>query len=78
METQKTPDSQSNLEKEKWSWRNQAQTSDYTIKLQSLKQYGAGTKTEIKISRTGQNVQRLTHVPMVTESKKKEAKIYNG
>ena len=23
METQKTPDSQSNLEKEKWSWRNQ-------------------------------------------------------
>ena len=31
--TQKTPDSQSNLEKENWSWRNQAQTSDYTIKL---------------------------------------------
>ena len=24
METQKTPSSQSNLEKEKWSWRNQA------------------------------------------------------
>ena len=24
METQKTPNSQSNLEKEKWSWRNQA------------------------------------------------------
>ena len=24
METQKTPDSQRNLEKEKWSWRNQA------------------------------------------------------
>ena len=23
METQKTPNSQSNLEKEKWSWRNQ-------------------------------------------------------
>ena len=24
METEKTPNSQSNLEKEKWSWRNQA------------------------------------------------------
>ena len=24
METQKTPNSQSNLEKEKWSWRNEA------------------------------------------------------
>ena len=24
METQKTPNSKSNLEKEKWSWRNQA------------------------------------------------------
>ena len=24
METQKTPNSQSNLEKEEWSWRNQA------------------------------------------------------
>ena len=24
METQKTPNSQSNLEKEKWSWKNQA------------------------------------------------------
>ena len=24
METQKTPNSQSNLEKEKWSWRNQS------------------------------------------------------
>ena len=24
MDTQKTPNSQSNLEKEKWSWRNQA------------------------------------------------------
>ena len=31
METQKTLNSQSNLEKEKQSWRNQP--SDYTIKL---------------------------------------------
>ena len=33
METQKTPNSQSNLEKEKWSWRNQA--PQFIIILQS-------------------------------------------
>ena len=30
----KTPNSQSNLQKEKWSWRNQVPCSDYTTKLQ--------------------------------------------
>ena len=35
METQKTPDSQSNVEKEKECWRNPVPlTSDYTTKLQ--------------------------------------------
>ena len=28
-------------------------TSDYTTKLQSLKKYGTGTKTEIQTNRTG-------------------------
>ena len=32
METQKTPNSQSNLEKEKWNWRNQ------TLQLQTIPQ----------------------------------------
>ena len=32
--------------------------SDYTTKLQSSKQYGTGTKTEIKINGTQQKVQR--------------------
>ena len=38
---QKTPNSQSNLEKEKWTWRNQASWlhSGYSTKLQSSKQY---------------------------------------
>ena len=44
MEIQKTPDSQSSLEKEEWSW---IPTSDYTTKLQSSSQYGTSTKTEI-------------------------------
>ena len=48
METQKTPNSHNNLEKK----RNGAGgirvlTSDYTIKLQSSRQYGTGTETEI-------------------------------
>ena len=40
----KTSNSQSNLEKEAWNWRNQptCRTSG-----QSLRQYGTGTKTEI-------------------------------
>ena len=33
-------------------------TSDYTRKLHSSKLYATGTKTEIKINRTGQEVQR--------------------
>ena len=48
METQKTPNSQSRLEKEEWSWRNQSfLTSDYTTKLQSSREYDTGTKTVI-------------------------------
>ena len=43
METQKTSNSQSNFEKEESTFR----TSDYTTKLQSSRQYGTGTKTEI-------------------------------
>ena len=34
METQKTLNSQSNPQKEKQSWRNQAPWPDYTTKLQ--------------------------------------------
>ena len=42
METQKTLNSQSNLERE-----STFLTSDYTTKLQSSRQYDTGTKTEI-------------------------------
>ena len=45
METEKTPNSQSNLEKEKQSWRNQAkQLPTLLQKLQAPKPYGTGTK----------------------------------
>ena len=42
------PNSQRKLEKEKWSWCNQPSLiSGYTTKLQSSRQYGIGTETEI-------------------------------
>ena len=53
METQKTPNSQSSLEKEEWSERRMELeesgflTPGYTTKLQLSRQYGTGTKTEI-------------------------------
>ena len=47
MKTQKTPNSQSNLEKEKQLEESGSLTSGYTTKLQSSKQYGTGTKIEI-------------------------------
>ena len=54
-------------------------TPDYTTKLQSSRQYGTGTKTEIKINRTKQKAQRYIHAPMEdTLSLTKEARIYNG
>ena len=45
VETQKTPNSQSNLEKEKWSWRNQVPWLQTVLQSYSSKQYGSGTKT---------------------------------
>ena len=46
MGKEKTPNSQSNLEKEK-QIGGISLTSDSTTKLQSSRQYGIGTKTEI-------------------------------
>ena len=48
METQKIPNSQSNLDKEKTELEESgSRTSDYTTKLQSSRQHGTGTKIEI-------------------------------
>ena len=53
-------------------------TSDYTTKLQSSRQYGTGTKTEIQINDIKQKAQRYIHSLMDTLSLTNEAKIYNG
>ena len=50
---QKTPNNQSNLEKEKTQLEESGSlTSDNTAKLQSSRQYGIGTKTEIQVNGT--------------------------
>ena len=74
MEIQKTSNSQSNLEKEEWN----CLTSGSTTKLQSSRQYGTGTKTEIQINGTKQKAQRKVHTPMDTLCLTKEARIYSG
>ena len=53
-------------------------TSGSTTKPQSSRQYGSGTKTEIKINGTKQKTQREIHVPMDNLSSTEEARIYNG
>ena len=58
MKTQIPLNNQSNLEKEKQLEESTFLISDYTTKLQSSRQFGTGTKKEIKISGTGQKAQR--------------------
>ena len=53
-------------------------SSGYTIKQQSSRQYGTGTKTEIQLNGTKQKAQRQIHTPMDTVSLTKEARVYNG
>ena len=62
METQKNPNSQSILEKEKLIWRNQVPCLQTMLQSyvnhDSMKKYGTGTETEISASGIGQKAQR--------------------
>ena len=75
METQKTLNSQSNLEKEKWSWRNLA--PGFQIILQS---YSNQDSMELAPKQKYRSVEQgeKTHAHMVTLSLIKEARIYRG
>ena len=52
METQKTPNTKAILTKKNGAGRITFLTSDYTTKLQSSREYGTGTKTEIQTNGT--------------------------
>ena len=49
-----------------------------SYKLQSLRQRGAGTRTEIQTNGTRQKTQRQTHTLTGTITLTKEARIYSG
>ena len=53
-------------------------TSDYTTKLQSLRQYGAVTETLVWTNGTRQKAQKEIHALMGTLCLTKQARIYNG
>ena len=66
MEIQKAPNSQSNLEKEEWNWRNQS--SRLQIILQSYSHQDSMVLAQ---------KQKYTHAPMGTLFLTKVARIYN-
>ena len=79
METQKDPEQpKKSIERRMELKELTFLTSGYTTKLQSSRQQGTGTKTEIQTNGTGQKGQKETHVPMGTLFLTKEARIYNG
>jgi len=76
METQKTLNNQSNLEKEKQSWRNQAPQHQIITQSYSNQQYGTGTKTEIQMTvQVRKPRDKPTHQQSLNLTK--EARIYN-
>ena len=58
METQKTPIAKAVLRKKNGAEESTLLISDFTSKIQPSRQYGTGTKTEIKINRTRQKAQK--------------------
>ena len=80
METQKTPNSQSNLDKEKRSWRNQAPRLQ-TL-LQSYSNQGSMVLAQKQKYRSMEQNRKPrgkpTYIYMVTLFFIKEARMYNG
>ena len=79
METQKTPNSQSSLEKEEWSWKNQPSCLQ-TI-LQSYSHQDSmvlAQKQKYRPMEQDRKPRGKAHAPIGTLSLTKKARIYNG
>ena len=76
MKTQKTTNSQNNLEKEKWSWRNQAPWLQ-TI-LQSYSNQDSMVLAQKQKYKSMEQDRKPRDKPMVTLFLIKEASIYSG
>ena len=65
METQKTPNSQSSLEREEWSWKNQASSDLIWIWLQIIPQsYNCQNSTQKQKYRPVEQDRKLRNKPM--------------
>ena len=78
METQKTPNSQNNLEKEKCSWRNQAPGLQTTLQSYSNQDSMVLAQEQKYRSMEQDRKPRDKSTHMVTLFLIKEARIYNG
>ena len=78
MEKQKTPNSQSSLEKEEWSWRNQP--SSLQVILQSYSYQDSMVLAQKQKYRSMEQDRKPRNKPMhpCTLFLTKEARIYNG
>ena len=79
METQKMPNSQSNLEKGKWSWRNQAHRLQTILHSYSNLDSTVGAqKQKYRSVEQDLKLKRLTHTHLINLFLIKEARIHNG
>ena len=77
MELQKTPNSNSNFEKEQQSWRNHPNINLYYKDI-LIKTASTDIKTDTQISGTEQRAQKQTHTCIVNYYLTNKAKTYNG
>ena len=78
LETQKTPNSQSNLEKEEWSWRNQPSWLHITLQSYSHQDSMVLAQKQKYWPMEEDRKPRNKYAPMGTLFLTKEARIYNG
>ena len=79
METQKTPNNQSSLEKDEWSWKNQYFWLQIILQSYSHKDsIVLAQKQKFRPTEQDRKPRNKNHAPLGNLYLTKEAKIYNG